>query len=291
MTRFITNAMTVDVEDWHNATILQCSGLVIPPTQAVKQNTETMLALFEECGVKATWFFLGEVAEHFPELVKQIVDKGHEPGVHGYHHHQIQSLSPQEYRKSIFRAKDAVEKAGGLEVKGYRAVDYGINQKTLYALDVLVEAGFKYDSSIFPFKGPRYGMSESPLNPYWTKTGNGGHIYEIPVSVAKLFGVRIPCGGGGYFRHFPLFLTRIMLQSIRREGRSIVFYLHPCEIEFPSPLRPMPSELNPEQIAVIRRCHKSEVRNRQYSEKKLRQLFKEFNFDTMHSIFEMCTIK
>ena len=101
MKKGVSNAMSVDVEDWHNATILQCSGHVIPPTQAVKENTEKMLSLFEECEVKATWFFLGEVAEIFPELVKQVVDAGHEPGVHGYNHHQIKDLGPRAYRDSV----------------------------------------------------------------------------------------------------------------------------------------------------------------------------------------------
>ncbi len=287
MKKGVYNAMSVDVEDWHNATILQCSGHVIPPTQAVKKNTEKMLSLFEEYGVKATWFFLGEVAKIFPGLVKQVVDAGHEPGVHGYHHHQIKDLGPRAYRESVFRAKDMVEQAGGVEVKGYRAVDYSISQETWYALDVLVEAGFKYDSSIFPFRGPRYGMSDATLSPHWIEPDNGGQLYEIPVSVANILGVRIPCGGGGYFRHLPLFLTRILLHSIQREGRPIVFYLHPCEIEFTSAMKPLPGDLSPGQAAEIRKCHKSQVRNRKYSEKKLRRLFGKFRFDTMRNIFDI----
>jgi polysaccharide deacetylase family protein (PEP-CTERM system associated) len=279
------NAMTLDVEDWHNATVLQCSGLITAPTEAVRINSERMLGLLEECGVRATWFFLGEVAEAFPGLVRRIVEAGHEPGVHGYHHHQIRDLDPRAYRESVFRAKETVEQAGGAEVRGYRAVDYSINQETWYALDVLVEAGFKYDSSIFPFRGPRYGMSDATLGPHWIEPDNGGQLYEIPVSVANILGVRIPCGGGGYFRHLPLFLTKILLHSIQREGRPIVFYLHPCEIEFPSAMKPLPGDLNPEQIAEIRKCHKSQVRNRRYMEKKLRHLFREFSFDTMWNVF------
>lgn len=287
MSGHIPNALSVDVEDWHNTTVLQCSGYVVPPADAVKRNTERMLSLFEEHGVKATWFFLGEIAKAFPQLVHMVVKAGHEVGVHGYHHHQIQSIKPEEYRTSIFRAKDVVEQAAGVEVIGYRAVDYSINRKTWYAFDVLIEAGFRYDSSIFPFAGPRYGMPEAPLIPHWVKANNGGYIYEIPISVVEIFGIRIPCGGGGYLRHFPLFWTKIMLRRIHKQGRSIVLYVHPCEIEWPSPLESLPPELKSEQIAEIRKCHRFEVRNRQHTEKKLRQLFKEFNFGTMRSVFKI----
>ena len=281
----VVDALSVDVEDWHNATVLQCSGHIVPPTDAVRRNTEQMLALLEEHGIKATWFFLGEVAETFPQLVQMVVKAGHEVGVHGYHHHQIHHITSEEYRESIFCAKDTVEQAGGVEVIGYRAVDFGINRNTWYAFDVLVEAGFIYDSSIFPFAGPRYGMPDAPPEPHWIEANNGGYIYEIPLSVTTILGIRIPCCGGGYFRRLPLFLTRIWMRRIHNEGRPVVFYLHPCEIEFPSPLTLIPPQLKPEQIVELRKCHKSEVHNRQHTGKKLRQLFNDFRFGTMRSVF------
>lgn len=285
MSEHIINALSVDVEDWHNATVLQCSGLIVPPTDAVEINTERMLAIFEDHGVKATWFFLGEVAAAFPRLVQLVVEAGHEAGVHGYHHHQLDSLTPEEYRESIFRAKDIVEQAGGVEVIGYRAVDFGINPKTWYAFDVLVEAGFKYDSSIFPFAGPRYGMPDACLEPHWIQANKGGYIYEIPMSVATVLGKKVPGCGGGYFRYFPVSFTKMVMRRINKEGRSVVFYLHPCEIEYPSPLQPMPRQLKPKQIAEMRKCHKWQIRNRQYTETKLRKLFKEYCFATMRSVF------
>ena len=285
MSERIVDALSVDVEDWYNATVLQVSNHVVPPTDAVRRNTERMFALFEEHGVEATWFFLGEVAETFPQLVQMVADAGHEVGVHGCHHHQIHRMNPKEYRESVFRAKDAVEQAGGVEVIGYRAVDFGINRKTWYAFDVLVEAGFKYDSSIFPLAGPRYGMPGAPLEPHWIEAKNGSYIYEIPMSVATILGARIPCSGGGYLRHLPLFFSKMMMRRVHREGRSAVLYLHPCEIEFPSPLTLIPPQLQPEHIAELRKCHKREVHNRQHTEKKLRQLFEDFRFGTMRSVF------
>jgi polysaccharide deacetylase family protein (PEP-CTERM system associated) len=285
MNEGVIDAMTVDVEDWHNATVLQVSDYIMPPTDSVKRNTERMLVLFGEYGIKATWFFLGEVAEAFPRLVQMVVESGHEVGVHGYHHHQIQKLSREEYRNSILRAKDAVEQAAGTGVIGYRAVDFGINRKTWYAFDVLSEAGFKYDSSIFPFGGPRYGMSDAPPGPHWIKADNGGYIYEIPMSVVTLLGIRLPGGGGGYLRHFPLFLTRMFMKQLHREGRSVVFYLHPCEIEFPSQLQPIPDQLTSKQVALIQKCYAIQIQNRRHTEPKLSKLFTSFKFGTIRAVF------
>ena len=291
MSGLIVDAMSVDVEDWHNAIILQVSGYVMPPTESVKRNTGRLLALFEEHNIKATWFFLGEIAEAFPQLVRMVVEAGHEPGVHGYHHHQVQQLSREEYRDSILRAKEAVEQAAGIEVIGYRAVDFSVNRQTWYVFDILSKAGFRYDSSIFPFAGPRYGMSNAPLEPHWVKADNGGYIYEIPMSVVSVLGVRIPGCGGGYLRHFPLFFTQMLMRRIHQEGRSVVFYLHPCEIEFPSTLQPIPPELKSVQVARVRRWHTFGVRNRQYTETKLQKLFKNFRFNTMRNVFGIDGIK
>jgi len=281
----VPNAMTVDVEDWHNATILQVSGYVTPPTDAVRKNTERLCALFEDYGVRATWFFLGEVAQAFPQLVQMVVKAGHEVGVHGYHHHQIQALSLKDYRASVIRAKETVEEAGGFKVVGYRAVDFGINQKSWSALDMLAEAGFKYDSSIFPFAGPRYGMPNAPVGPHWITTNNGSYIYEIPVSVATIFGAGIPGTGGGYLRHFPLLFTQVLMRRIHAEGRAAVFYMHPCEIQFPDPLVSVPVELKHEHVKELRMLHKSETWNRQHTERKLRHLLREYKFGTIQSVF------
>lgn len=285
MNEGVIDAMTVDVEDWHNATLLQVSDYVMPPTDSVKKNTERMLVLFGEYGIKATWFFLGEVAEAFPRLVQMVVESGHEVGVHGYHHHKIQKLSREEYRNSILRAKDAVEQAAGARVIGYRAVDFGINRQTWYAFDVLSEAGFRYDSSIFPFAGPRYGMADAPLEPHWIKAANGGYIYEIPMGVVRVLGMRVPVGGGGYLRHFPLFFTRMFMKQLHREGRSVVFYLHPCEIEFPFQLQPIPDQLTSKQVALMKKCYTTQVRNRKYTETKLRKLFRNFHFGPIRTVF------
>ena len=277
--------MSVDVEDWHNATILQVAGLVLPPGDAVRRNTETLLAIFEELGIHATWFFLGEVAERFPELVRAVVAAGHEPGIHGYHHHQVAALSRREYEAALRRAKTAVEQAGGVEVMGYRAVDFGICEATRWALEVLVDIGLRYDSSIFPRKGRRYGMQGAPLEPHWISV-HGAALLEIPVTVARLGPLRLPCGGGGYFRHFPYFYTSFGLRCAQSRGQPVVFYLHPAEIEATDRLGMLPPELSQEQRRRFRLLHWMQNRGRRRTVAKLKRLAATYRFDTARCLYE-----
>jgi polysaccharide deacetylase family protein (PEP-CTERM system associated) len=277
----ILDALSVDVEDWHNATILQCTGKVFPPGEAVVRNSERLLEIFGESGAKATWFFLGEVAEAFPDLVRRVTGAGHEAGVHGFHHHAAGALGREAYRESIRRAKAAVEEASGREVIGYRAVDFSIGPETLWAFDVLHEAGFRYDSSLFPFAGPRYGSGKTPLGPHWITTPRGKRIYEIPVGVGTFLGLRLPACGGGYFRLFPFAYTRFLVRSIHRRGYGAVFYLHPAEIESPAPLAPLPEGLSAEEIRLIEQSHRSQVKNRRRVEPKVRALLSAYRFTTI----------
>ncbi len=282
----VLNAMTVDVEDWFSATILQCSGMVVDPTPVVERNTEELLDFFEEHGVKATWFFLGEVAEAYPRLVSEIVGAGHEPAVHGYHHHQVDGMSSDAFKDSVVRAKDAVEQAGGVEVTGFRAVDFGINTETSFVLDVLLEIGFKYDSSLFPFGGPRYGSSRVPLGPHCIRI-NGGEIFEVPVTVGEILGFRLPATGGGYFRMFPLWYTRMLFRLAHSAGRSVVFYLHPCEIERETTLDSLPSGLTLQQCDCVKKLFRSQSKNRGNGRSKLKRIFSKYAFGSVRDVFDI----
>jgi polysaccharide deacetylase family protein (PEP-CTERM system associated) len=275
----------VDVEDWYNMMILGSAGCVLPPTEAVVRNTERLLRIFEDKGVRATFFFLGEVADHYPGLVRQVVKSGHEPAVHGYHHHLLTSLSREAYRDSLVKAKSAVEQAGGVGVLGYRATDFGINRRTWYALEIIAEVGFKYDSSIFPFGGPRYGIATAPCEPHWIVTKEG-RLLEIPVSVVKVLGLRIPAGGGGYMRHFPWVYTDFTLRLVHSSGQPIVFYLHPYEIEHPTSIPVLPQFLTPSQVSDFRREHRWQTRNRQHTGGKLKKLFSLCEFHEMKLLYE-----
>ena len=280
----VLNAMTVDVEDWFNATILQCSGMVVDPTPVVERNTEELLALFEEHGVKATWFFLGEVAKAYPRLVGEIVGAGHEPAVHGYHHHQVDGMSPDAFKDSVVRAKDVVEQAGGVEVTGFRAVDFGVNTETSFVLEVLLETGFKYDSSLFPFGGPRYGSSRVPLGPHRIPV-NGGEIFEVPVTVGEILGFRLPAAGGGYFRMFPLWYTRMLFKLAHSADRSVVFYLHPCEIERETTLDSLPSGLTPQQCDCVEKLFRAQSKICGHGRSKLKRIISKYTFGSIRDVF------
>jgi len=278
--------MSVDVEDWLNATILQETGKVYPPGDAVLRNSETLLSLFKEYGSHATWFFLGEVAEAFPGLARQVAAAGHEIGVHGFHHHQVGALTPEEFKKSIAQAKDAIEQTAGVAVSGYRAVDFSINHETRWALDILLEVGFKYDASLFPMRLPRYGVADAPLDPHWVRTEGGGWIYEIPVTVCKFPGVRLPFAGGGYFRMLPYWLTHLLMQW-EAKRKQVVFYIHPCEVEEDYCLGTLPADLGSHEVKQIRRRFMAETRGRRNGLKKLQRLLGSHRFGSIAEAFRV----
>jgi polysaccharide deacetylase family protein (PEP-CTERM system associated) len=278
---------TVDVEDWENATLLQCFGVVAPPTRAVEAQTLRLLDLLTAGGHTATWFFLGEVAEAFPHLVRRIVDAGHEPGIHGDHHHAVASQSPAEYRGAIRRAKRAVEEAGGAPVHGYRAVDFGIQPATFWALEVLLDEGFLYDASFFPFAGPRYGFRDAPLDPGWFATPSGRRIYEVPVSVAQWGSRRLPASGGGYFRLLPYPLTRLLLRRAERQGRQVVFYMHPCELDASPSDALLRERLSPEQYRSRRRYFAFQRLGRSRVVSRLSRLLTERRFGSIREVLNL----
>jgi polysaccharide deacetylase family protein (PEP-CTERM system associated) len=204
--------------------------------------------------VRGTFFILGWIAERFPHIVKEIHARGHEVACHGYSHKLIFNQTNEEFRDDVRRAKQLLEHLIGNEVIGYRAPTYSITQTTLWALEILQELGFKYDSSIFPIKHDVYGIPESPRFPYIIsfneKRGSltdisqkinfdlkvykasNRSIIEVPMSTVQMFKKNVPASGGGYFRLFPYLLTKRLLRSINdNEGKPFVFYLHPWEID------------------------------------------------------------
>lgn len=278
-----THALSVDVEDWYNGLVLVCDDRVVPPTPAVVRNTEALLALFAERGVRATWFLLGEVAAAFPGLVARIAAGGHELGVHGFHHFRIQRFNPATFREAIRRAKETVEQAGGCAVLGHRAVAFSVTARTPWVYEVLAELGFRYDSSVFPFAGRRYGMAGAPLVPYQISTGHGA-IQEVPLTVVRFGPIRLPCAGGGYLRHFPYWWTRLGLRRCEGEGRAGVIYLHPYEVDLAYDEAFVRRELPhvaPRRLAQIRR---SQYRHRERTVPKLRRLMAEFSFAPVASL-------
>jgi polysaccharide deacetylase family protein (PEP-CTERM system associated) len=237
------NALTFDVEEYFHA---EAFARVLRPEEwptlesRVTRATERLLDILDRDRVRATFFVLGWVAERHPSLVREIASLGHEIACHGYGHRMIQHLTRQEFELDVTRAKRALEDATGRAVLGYRAPTFSIMRETLWSLDVLAEAGFRYDSSIFPVVHDRYGIPDAPRFPHRLRAPNGCEITEFPMSTVEILGRRLPVAGGGYFRLFPYGLTRRAITRINaRDGRPAMVYLHPWEIDPDQPRLPV----------------------------------------------------
>jgi polysaccharide deacetylase family protein (PEP-CTERM system associated) len=230
----IRNALTVDVEDWYH--VAAFAERIDPAdwdsyAPRVVENTKRLLAQFARHGVKATFFVLGWVAERQPALVREIASAGHEVACHGWSHQLVYGQDRDVFREETLRSKALLEDLLGAPVAGYRAASYSVTTESLWALDVLVEAGFEYDSSIFPVRHDRYGIPNSERWPHVMKTPTGASLVEFPLSTARWLGMSLPVAGGGYFRLYPYALTRAGLDSINRAGQPFIFYLHPWEVD------------------------------------------------------------
>ncbi len=235
----ITNALTIDVEDYF---MVSAFADVVkfedwPKYESrIEKNTSKILELLDEYGVKATFFVLGWVAEHYTKLVKDIHSAGHEVASHGYNHKLIYDQTPEEFRKDIHKTKNILEDITGNSVVGYRATSFSIMEKTMWALDILIEEGFHYDSSIFPIRHDRYGYPGFNRFPVKVQREGIGEILEIPPSTIKFFGQNIPIAGGGYLRLFPAWITKRAVKRINLlEKKPVIFYFHPWEIDIHQP--------------------------------------------------------
>jgi polysaccharide deacetylase family protein (PEP-CTERM system associated) len=230
----VTNALTFDVEDYYMVSAFsdQVAFEQWPVFESrVERNTCRILELLSERNVTATFFILGWIAERFPALVKRIHAAGHEVASHGYNHRLVYRMTPDEFRQDVRRAKRALEDIAGCAVLGYRAASYSIVAASLWALDILIEEGFRYDSSIFPIHHDRYGIPGAGRFPHVLQRPSG-RISEFPPSTVRLLGQNLPVAGGGYLRLYPLSFTRAAIYSInRREGKPVILYVHPWEID------------------------------------------------------------
>lgn len=271
----IVNALTVDVEDYFQVSAFDA---VVPRDQwpafpsRVVDNTHRLLRMFDDAGVKATFFVLGWVADRFPALVDDIARGGHELASHGYGHRLVYELTPDAFREDVRRAKKLIEDRAGTPVHGYRAPSYSITRQSLWALDVLIEEGYTYDASIFPIRHDRYGIPDAPRHPH-TLSRASGTLTEAPPSTVRLGPVNLPVAGGGYFRLLPYAWTRWGIRRVNeRERQPAVFYLHPWEID--------PDQPRLEASAVSRFRH---YRNLDKTESRLRQLLRDFRFGPLNS--------
>jgi len=273
------NAMTVDVEDYFHVSVFDKT---VPRADwealesRVVTNTERLLDLFDEYAVRSTFFVLGWVAERHPALVRSIAGRGHELASHGYAHRLVYEQTPDAFRDDVRRSKALIEDVSGRQVNGYRAPSFSVTEQSLWALDVLLEEGYRYDASIFPIRHDRYGIPGAPRWPH-AMARAGGSLFEVPGSTVRLGGTNLPVAGGGYFRILPYAWTRWGIGRVNREGQPAVFYLHPWEIDPRQPRLP---------AGLLGRFR--HYRNLHLTEARLRSLMRDFSFGPLEAVLAGC---
>jgi polysaccharide deacetylase family protein (PEP-CTERM system associated) len=265
----VTNALTVDLEDWYH-------GLELPPRRwrqfedRLAAPCARLLDILGECDVRATFFVLGDVAERQPDLIREVASAGHEIGTHGCSHRFVYEQEEDEFRADIQRSTQLLERCGCDDVIGHRAPYFSITRESLWALDVLPELGIRYDSSIFPVTNYRYGIPDARPVPHLL---SGGSLVEFPISIWRVAGQKIPVAGGAYFRLLPYSVTRRGLAAINRSGHPAVFYIHPWELDPDHPRIPLPR-----RIAI------THYANLGATERLLRRLLHDFSFAPMREV-------
>ncbi|HEV3139783.1 MAG TPA: DUF3473 domain-containing protein [Vicinamibacterales bacterium] len=223
------NALTFDVEDWNQLVEWKLTGTMPECSSLVVGLTHDILETLSRHNVRATFFVLAHVARAFPALVRDIHAASHEVGSHGWSHRLVYRQTRDEFASETRDAKALIEDVIGAPIAGYRAAEFSITDASRWALDVLAETGFMYDSSIFPIAGRRYGIPDAPLAAHRVRTASGAEITELPMTVVEWGSRRLPVGGGGYFRLLPYAATRAAIARVNASGRPAVLYFHPYE--------------------------------------------------------------
>ena len=234
------NAFTIDLEDWYHPEFVTKFVPAHQRKDQVENAVKPLLQLLDRYNVSATFFVSGQVAERHPELIEKIYNEGHEIASHGYSHKRLHELGKEKFEDDIRKSVNILESVVKEKIIGFRAPSYSINQDTIWALDILENLGYKYDSSVFPLrfrKNSLYGVRNAPLYPYSpskkdiTKESEDEKrkIIEFPLSVVKFAGVKIPVAGGAYLRLFPAWFLRLAIKRINKEKRPAIIYVHPWE--------------------------------------------------------------
>jgi polysaccharide deacetylase family protein (PEP-CTERM system associated) len=272
----ITNGLSFDIEDWFQvenlrSVIGRADWERLP--RRVEANTRKILDMLRVGGIKATFFFLGWIAERYPQLVREVVSEGHEIASHGYGHELLYEMTPASFREDLRRSKELLEGITGSRILGYRGPSFSITPKSMWALDVLRDEGFLYDSSVFPISGhDRYGFANCDTQPFRWPNG----LLEIPLAVSRLRNFALPIAGGGYFRLFPYACFRMLLKRLNANGHAFTFYLHPWELD---PLQP--------RIRVPLRYRFRHYVNLNKTTARLTRLLSDFRFDRMAVAYDI----
>jgi polysaccharide deacetylase family protein (PEP-CTERM system associated) len=273
----VTNALTIDVEDYFQVSAFapyirrdewdsrECR---------VERNVDRILALLAKHRTQATFFTLGWVAERYPAMVRRIVEQGHELASHGYGHQRASDLTADQLFDDVYRAKAILEDLGGQPVLGYRAPSFSIGTGNLWALDTLLQAGYRYSSSIYPVKHDHYGMPDAPRFAHEVRPG----LIEVPPTTLRVFERNLPSSGGGFFRLLPYSVSRWMLQQVNaRDAQSAIFYFHPWEID----------EGQPRVDGIDAKTRFRHYVNIGRNERKLDRLLRDFSWGRMDRVFQI----
>ena len=269
----VTNILTIDVEDWYMDTDISTWGSY---ENRVVQSTEKILEILDETNTKATFFVVGYVAEHHPELIEDIKDGGHEIGTHGYSHTSIKKQTPSEFEKDLLKSVRILEKITKDKIRGHRACECSVGEETSWAIDILKKNGLKYDSSIFPVKTHLYGVPDAPLYHYHISSSNikidnnpEDDFLEFPLSVYRFPVVHknIPIAGGFYLRIIPYCFIKHAMKKINKIGQPAIFYIHPWEFD---PKQP--------RVKELRWYHYYRLGS---TERKFKKLLKDFKFSSI----------
>tara|TARA_R110001592_G_scaffold126336_1_gene337484 strand:+ start:119425 stop:120312 length:888 start_codon:yes stop_codon:yes gene_type:complete len=270
------NAMTVDVEDYFQVSAFEpylSRELWDSHACRVEANTDRILELFDAHQVHGTFFTLGWIAERYPDLVRRIVQNGHELASHGWQHIRVSVQTPQEFREDVTRTRKLLEDISGQSVKGYRAASYSLGTNESWAWNELAEAGYRYSSSIVPIRHDHYGIPDAPRFAFQAIDGK---LLEVPITTVALAGRNLNCGGGGWFRLFPYAFSRWALNRVnQREGQPGIFYFHPWEID--------PEQPRPEGLGIKTRFRHYLNLHRTYG--RLERLLTDFRWGRMDEIF------
>jgi polysaccharide deacetylase family protein (PEP-CTERM system associated) len=272
----VRNALSVDVEDWFQVgafeTVIDRDSWDSRACR-VERNTDAVLTLFDEAGIKGTFFTLGWVAERYPALMRRIVDAGHELASHGYGHDRVFTFTPKQFADDLERSRKLIEDTSGVLVTGYRAPSFSIDQRTPWAHEILAEQGYTYSSSVAPIKHDHYGWAEAPRFAF--RPVAGSDFLELPVTTAQLGPKRLAAGGGGFFRLLPYAFSKWAIRQVNEDAqRPAIIYFHPWEID-------------PDQPRVANAPIKSKLRH--YTKldvmaEKLRRLPKDFQWERLDAV-------
>jgi len=273
----LDGTFTVDVEDYFQVSAF--SSVISQDDWdqydcRVEANTRKVLDIAARANTRGTFFILGWVAERYPQLVREIQNAGHEIGCHSQWHQLVYELGPDRFRSDLVESRDVLQQITGTPVTLYRSPSFSITNKSLWALDILVEEGFDTDSSIYPVRHDRYGIPEAPTSPHVIKTA-AGPIREFPGMVYEFGRTKVPVGGGGYLRLLPWAMTKKLLKGVRNQGRPLNVYIHPWEFDPDQP-----------RIAASLKSKFRHYQNLKTTSPKLENMLTSFRLGTMTEVLD-----